>query len=183
MTSDHAPWKDFMKKYIPLDGNDFFAININHRDANKLLGNIKNSFIRDTLLYWTNYTHTDKDDIDIAHQLLWYNSFIRIKKDIIFYKSWYDRGVKFVKDLYVNHVLLSLVDFQVKYNIQTNFLTYNGLIHSLPRHWKIFMETNYNDEERVISKIDQIQSAPKVCKFVYKELTEKIAKIPEKPLV
>ena len=94
---------------------------------------ISNQFWKDTFKSWKIITNHDMLNITPKlHLCLWFNKNITIGNKYIFYKDWYDKGVLYISDL-IGHdkQFYSLLEFKSKYNIDTNFLTYHGLIHSI----------------------------------------------------
>ena len=75
--------------------------------------------------------------MDYQHETIWNNRFIRIDGKPVFYASWYGKGVT-----KIHHLLnesgnfLSRSDFQRKYGLAVDFLTYNGLLSAIPNLWK-----------------------------------------------
>ena len=68
---------------------------------------------------------------------IWNNQDIKIDNKTIFFRTWFDKGVHTVKDL-VDQNLDSLTyeEFQLRYHLQTNFLTYYELINAIPQEYK-----------------------------------------------
>ena len=63
---------------------------------------------------------------------IYYNKNIQI-----YYKSWFDNGIKYVNDLINEHgEFYEQTEFMQKTGIQTNFLQYNGLIKSIKMYLK-----------------------------------------------
>ena len=91
---------------------------------------VKNSFWKDVFkAYYHLLTMYCKRK---ACQLLWNNEFIKVNNSPVYYKKWYDKGVRFVYDLLDgNGNFLSYNDFQIKYHIRTNFIQYYGLRESI----------------------------------------------------
>ena len=59
------------------------------------------------------------------HSQIWHNSLIRIDDRPLFYKSWFQAGVKEVKDLLdADQNFMSFTSFKAKYKIRTNYLEY-----------------------------------------------------------
>lgn len=55
----------------------------------------------------------------------------------MFYKEWYRRGVKIVKDfLYENGSFLSKSDFEKKFNFEICFMQYNSMISAVAKFVK-----------------------------------------------
>ena len=75
--------------------------------------------------------------MEYLHETIWNNRFIRIDGKPVFYSSWYRKGVT-----KIHHLLnekgnfLSRPDFQKKYGLSVDFLTYNGILAAIPDVWK-----------------------------------------------
>ena len=68
---------------------------------------------------------------------IYYNKNIQIGRTHIYYKSWFDNGIKYVNDLINEHgEFYEQTEFMQKTRIQTNFLQYNGLIKSIKMYLK-----------------------------------------------
>ena len=70
---------------------------------------------------------------------IWYNSQILIDSNPIFYRSWYEKGIfrigDFIKE---SSVYYTFEEFTEKYNIETNFLTYHGILNCLKKYINSF---------------------------------------------
>ena len=63
---------------------------------------------------------------------IWYNNMIKIGNKSIFYKDWYNHGIRYIRDLVdIENKFYDIKDFQNQYNIKTNFITYYGLIKAI----------------------------------------------------
>ena len=63
---------------------------------------------------------------------LWYNESIKVGGNVIFYRSWKNKGILMINDLLdPNWDLLIYVEFQRKYQLQSNFLAYEGIVKSI----------------------------------------------------
>ena len=70
--------------------------------------------------------------VDFLQSPLWYNHNIKVGGVTIYYKSWYDKGILFLNDLFdTDGNFFSLEKFQDTYSLQTNFLQYQGVINSV----------------------------------------------------
>ena len=68
---------------------------------------------------------------------IWNNQDIKIDNKTIFFRTWFDKGVHTVKDLVDQNLdFLTYEEFQLRYQLQTNFLTYYGLINAIPQEYK-----------------------------------------------
>ena len=48
---------------------------------------------------WADISYFPNSAVDYANQVLWFNPFIKINENVIFYKLWSQKGVDFIKDL------------------------------------------------------------------------------------
>ena len=95
--------------------------NLNKEDTTNLL-NVSNCFISEILSIWSEVNFEDRitSENQFHDQCLWYNSLFRIKNRPVFYKDWFNKGIRKVKDLKdSNNNFLSLTEFQSKYNLPT----------------------------------------------------------------
>ena len=105
-----------------------------------------NNFWKDTLTAFQNIQEkmTIESWQDFISQPLWHNKKFKIDKKAIFYSSWYNKGVRYVSDLFDEHgSFLTLKNFERKFNLNTNFLTYA----SLQKVLKIAMASEKFDKE------------------------------------
>ena len=96
-------------------------------------------FYSQVLKCYAEIHHKEPSDYDeIMEQIIWYNSFITVNGNTLFYKDWYEKGVMFVFDIVNNHNLLCNPDELCdKYGINTdNFLKHYSLRMAIPRKWK-----------------------------------------------
>ena len=77
------------------------------------------------------------------HNPIWYNNKLKINHTCFFYKDWYRKGVRIVNDLVKeNGEFYSFEEFERKYNININFLKYNGFISCLKKYSENFDRDN-----------------------------------------
>ena len=81
--------------------------------------------------------HTPTTRKEIENEILWNNHLITISGKSIFYRQWYNAGVKSLSDILDKEGnFLSFPEFKKKYKIKTNFLCYFGLCNAIPKYWK-----------------------------------------------
>lgn len=89
-------------------------------------------------------------------------------KHAIYYK-WIEHDVFFINDLIKeNGEFLSFEEFKHKYNINTNVVTYQGLLSAIPRIWK--QNIIYNGEKLTNTEcklVSLLKSNRKVAKYFY----------------
>ena len=77
---------------------------------------------------------------------LWHNSLIRIDKKPVYYKQWCAKGIQTVVHLMKDSIaFLSFSEFKERFDIETNFLTFHGLIYAIKSVKKITIEQPLKD--------------------------------------
>ena len=99
-------------------------------------------FYRDVLNAWEGiikHTPTTKKEIELH--------FITIGGKSVFYRQWYNAGVKTLSDILGEEGnFLSFSEFRNKCKIKTNFLRYFGLCNAIPKHWKEALNRDLENE-------------------------------------
>ena len=140
-----------------------------------------NSFWCNTMNAWGEIIqHPTTAPLEILRQPLWLNNDILINKQRICKTSWIKKGVFFIDDLIdAQGNFLSLTNFQEKFELQTNFLTYNGIISAIPRGWRELIKNFPKDEIRD-SYIAKIKNTTKVSKNFYPLFMSSVVETPWK---
>ena len=102
-----------------------------------------NLFWKDVLDAWL--TLIKKEKINYEDKLLlmpiWYNEKFLIDNQTIFFKNWYEKGVLTVNDLWNSNSFYTLDEFNVKFNMNCNYLQYYSVISVVK---KIMKNVNFN---------------------------------------
>ena len=95
-------------------------------------------FYKDVLNAWQRIVdHTLQSKNEVENEIIWNNKFVTIAGKSVFYRSWYEAGVKCIKDLITEDGnLVTLNVFQHNFGIRTHFLQYLGLLNAIPASWK-----------------------------------------------
>lgn len=73
----------------------------------------------------------------VRKEFIWFNNFIKIEGKALFWKHWYDNGIRFINDIVDTEGNFLLQDQLVmKYGITTNFLECLQLRSAIPFEWK-----------------------------------------------
>ena len=108
---------------------------------------------------------------------IWYNPDIKVGGSSICYRRWLAAGIMFIGDL-TNHTgeLLSYREFNAMYNINTNFLEFNGLVRSV----KNFIQNRNADylpnrNFDIICPINMqvIYADSKGCRTIYQQMMKR----------
>ena len=148
-------------------GNILFECNFREADIIKQFK--KKTFLRDLLLAWSKFAN--KTVISNYHnEIIWNNSNIRVGENTIFYKEWFQLGIKHIKDIYdqQNQTYYSVYKLQEKFNLPaTEFLRYMSLINSIPKDWKYKLKHEIQIVPMESNLLKQIRNQTHVNKFVY----------------
>ena len=104
------------------------------------------------------------------NEIIWNNSNIRVGENTIFYKKWFQIGIKHMKDIYGqgNQRYYSFFKLQEKFNLPaTEFLRYMSLINSIPKDWKYKLRQEIQNVHRRSNLLKQIRNQTHANKFVY----------------
>ena len=135
--ADGSKWCSVFASVISQYGGRFiFECNFDTQDLN--LTTHVPRFYRDILTVWQELHSKNPSTImEYQNETIWNNRFIRIDGKPVFYVSWYRKGVtKIYHLLNKSGNFLSRSDFQRKYGLAVDFLTYNGLLSAIPNLWK-----------------------------------------------
>ena len=163
-TKNNGLWKLFyLKKLEKFGGKIFFECNLKEKDIKQLFP--KKSFFQDILLSWFELNDSNVDNI--GKQLIWNNSQIKVGNKTLFNRSWHNRGIQFVEQLYDYRTreFYKFSDFINLYELPNNtFLFFMSLISSIPKEWKVQLkseEINNHRKETLLSKLFKSKQANK----------------------
>ena len=142
---------------------------------------ISDSFTLEILQIWSDIKY-EANILSIeqlkAHNL-WQNSLIRVGNRPIHYRSWSSKGVTTVGHLIKDdNNFLSFSDFTERYDIETNFLTFQGVISAVKSLWKSNEANLHNENAIYESFIDTFLKTKKPNRPAYKILVSKKQKRP-----
>lgn len=178
--NNNGKWKIFFDHHLKqFGGNLLWYCNLN--PADKIIGKIKNNFIREVVYSWCTIVY-EADVENPCNQIIWNNSFIKTDNNVLYNAIWYNKGIKFVKDLMDNHGnFLSLKELADKFSLGNfNFMDYFSLIYSIPVTWKNKIK-DANESTTVNSQSDLVVfvcKTKKVCKAIQQMCIKQIFKPP-----
>ena len=116
-------------------GCDIWRCSIKPEDVSSL--GIQNQFWNDVLFSWSTYNSNCYTRIE--NQFIWYNSQIKIGKKIFFWKDVYEKGLKYVYQLFQDKQFKNFECMHQEYGITV--MRYNSLKAAIPEYMrKFFME-------------------------------------------
>lgn len=129
-------------------GNDYFT---------KIKGNYNNSFWNNVFNAWNSLSMRQKPGNinDIKDVSIWYNKDICINKCPVFFKSWSESGILFIKDLLnEDGNLISYREFTRKYvSVRSNFLEYLGIKSAIESYIK---KLNIQNKKVSLLQVDML---------------------------
>ena len=95
-------------------------------------------FYQTMLQCWFEFKDEQVNNMSCTKKMIiWNNQDIKIDNKTIFFRTWFDKGIYTLKDLLDQNLdFLTYEEFKLRYQLQTNFLTYYGLINAIPQEYK-----------------------------------------------
>ena len=111
----------------------------------------------------------------ILSQPLWFNSSIKIDGHPIFYQNWCNQDIFFINDLIdETGIFMNYHVFTRKYYLNISYISYAGILSSIPRDWKRIIKDYGKRVDAITNKnIDQITTLEKPSKSFYKKIISK----------
>ena len=150
----------------------------------ELVKHIKNRFWKDVFNAWITLSTSSElleNWTDFLSQPLWHNELTKVGGRCIFYKSWFEKGIVHIIDLTDNEGrFLSFIDFTNRFNINTNFLTYQGIIEMLKKLKNKCTDSQTINFQRpfIPATIQLVLKDLKGCQSIYKSLINNETQIP-----
>ena len=120
-------------------GEDLWRCNLKKDDVKFI--NSKNLFWKQVLNSWCEYNYYVNRNFE--NQLLWFNSDIRIRGRPFFWADIYDRGLRYVCQLFVDCKLKSYERMSQEYGL--SMLRYNSIVVALSQDHKDFFTKNKSE--------------------------------------
>ena len=118
-------WKSYLRLLLTNQGG-FFLIECNY-DVKKL--NISSPFYYELLLWWSELRDIG-DPVNNHRYIIWNNKEILIERKSVFYRQYFDHGIKYTKD-------------KRQGLTKSNFLTWTGLRQSIPQKLRTSTSPNF----------------------------------------
>ena len=136
-------WKSYLEYLLKETGGlVLFNCNYNIKDLN-----INSQFYAELLKWWSEFRKDNANDTN-WHYFIWNNQEIRINNKPVFYKSYFNNGIRTVGDLRFDLNNIDSYELQAKYIEKTNFLEWTGLRHSIPLNLR---NANYKPDPIVLN--------------------------------
>ena len=136
-------WKSYLEYLLKETGGlVLFNCNYNIKDLN-----INSQFYAELLKWWSEFRKDNANDTN-WHYFIWNNQEIRINNKPVFYKRYFNNGIRTVGDLRFDLNNIDSYELQAKYIEKTNFLEWTGLRHSIPLNLR---NANYKPDPIVLN--------------------------------
>ena len=171
---DQDKWFFLQRLLSDKGGFYFFDCNIHYRD--KVLANIHDDFYRNVFEAWFLYKFRKPGcKSEYLAENIWFNSFITIDHSVVFMKSWFDKGVKTISDLCNNDdTFKGFETFCETFDIITDFVTYFGIIHSIPVEWKSAIQQMSDNTSPLSNMKHAFETSKQPVKLFYKNVISSV---------
>ena len=124
-------------------------------------------FYERMLQYWFEFKDLQSDKtLYTKKTTIWNNQGMKIDNKIFFH-TWFVKGVHTVKDLVDQNLdFLTYEEFQLRYQLQTNFLTYYGLINAISQEYKKNNKTNRCTARTSYTTMGELENVNKQSPFI-----------------
>ena len=177
LTQEQMHWKNVASELLPIGIPEILGYNI-HKEDLKVDKNYPSLWVS-VLRAWSkiNYIQTPENQ-QILLQNLWWNSHIRRDGKPMLNKNMFDKGIKFVKDIYnpSSRTLHTFETLQQCYGRVGNYLDYFALIKAIPKNWLAELRLDpmmpQDIENHLLRSVHGCSKAPK---WAYLQIQEKEA--------
>ena len=154
-----------------------FRANLNSTDLTHWFKLSENNPWSEILVDWCNYNYKVKEMLynknSILDQTLWFNSHLRISHRPVYYKSWYDNGLRYITDLVSGNKWKNISEIEAEFGFSPKLLDYLGILTCIPKQWRQIITTQREPyvQWKEPTSIDRLCKVEKVSKTVYTELS------------
>jgi len=167
-TRSDVSWKIIPETALENYGGLSFLTYCNY-NFNALQINYLPGFYSEILKHWQNTKQAFQNDTSRHNEIIWNNRNIKINSKAPFYKNWFEKNIVRIEDLLHNDGnFLSFDQFSRKFNLETPFTFYFGLINSIPTNWKLTIKRDPRQKSKNESDTDIIST-----KNVYSAMLKK----------
>jgi hypothetical protein len=150
-TPDNASWKAAPKFYLQqFLGENTFKCNMDCKDKPRGFPH----FYWQVLQSWFEIKKITEEEhktpMDIRRECLWLNRHIKVKKQVVKWKNWHEKGINLIHDLVdENGNFVTFKNLEETFGIKSNALTYNALKDAIPPKWRLKLKTMKIPKEAV----------------------------------
>jgi exonuclease III len=161
-------WKQIYLNTLNKNGGKLILeCNLHENDINQIFKD--NTFLKQVLISWNNFRKLETN-IQTSHEIIWNNTYIKVGSKTVFYKQWYDHGIKYLNQIYDfrSKNFLSFKELKKIFDIPNNdILKYNQLVSSIPTTWKKTIKYETTQVANIESLLIRVLKVSKPTKFLY----------------
>ena len=159
LSESNDAWKAIPNAYFNRYGGLPFLLKWNYNT--KIFDNNISPFYSELLDYLGELRDQYRDDCFKGDLIIWNNQDITIEGKSLYWKTWSERGVCFVQDLFKPNTdkYLSYEEFKTKYNIEVNFIYYCQILSAIPKNLKFTAMTIKKPPGTFLEEFDVFQLA------------------------
>ena len=181
-TTNNGDWKIFMHKKLHKYGNDLVFESDLDQHAIKQIAS-EESFLKDVLMSWIKIknNYEEKNNISISKTVIWNNKLIKQNGRTLYYKEWYQKGIKLFEHIYDYRTKSyhSFNEIKYLYDIgEHNYLKYLTLINSIPTALKTKLRSENINQIPPEKLTDKLLKCKQTNKFLYSIQQRDILKPP-----
>ena len=174
---NNGDWKFIYLRQLEKVGGQFvFECNINEKDLNKT-SKIKSKFLSEIVSSWSNINFTENID-NVKTEIIWNNSFIKKNNSTLYYKSWNDKRIRYIDQIFDSRhkVFYTFQHMKTVYTLEnSDFLKYHTLIQCISHSWKVTLKgANVLSNTPKIKIVQQLSKEKSSNKFLYNIQLNKI---------
>ena len=174
---NNSPWKCLISdKLETLGGENFWKLGslVHARFSSKF-----SSFWNEIIQIWSKLNIEPTAPEKVTSQPIWCNPNIIIGNKTIFKQNWIDKDIIYINDLIDGDGnFFSYIAFRALFDLQTNFLDYQGIINSIKNKWRETINTVVKEPYISNTNIDLIKQNIKPSKAFYQSLSKRFCNEP-----
>ncbi|CAH1777436.1 unnamed protein product, partial [Owenia fusiformis] len=131
----------------------------NLREINPMIAsNIKLTAARDVYNAWCAIHFKEYKDIHTPeNQIIWNNRHVQNRRETLYIEGWKSKGIIYIKQLYEDNQLIPYQALKRKFDlINTTFIQWYHIIHSIPAEWRNQIKTPRRTETETDVKEESI---------------------------
>ena len=178
---ERASWKNLVRYWMSVD---LWRYNLDAKSH--IIKKINSVFWTEVIKCWSMaaYEKHPEKETKVWDQYLWYNTHIQISGNPVYWRQWDEAGIQQIHHLLKRDgSVLSYVEFKNKFHVNFDFVTFYGLIQSIPKTWLNICKMP--DRERQKFKpplLQQIFETNRHTKLIYDILIQNYASFPLSPM-
>lgn len=154
-------------EFLPQIGEGFWFCNLEPRDVKKV---VVHSFWQCVAEAWAEINfEKPKNRVQVLHQVIWFNSCIKIRNQTVFFEKMHRAGISTINDICVGNRVMNYAELTSKFGDCVTIMEFNGLVSAIPQEWKRILKIPYVDNS-FQTRFECVK--PKASRMNYASLVE-----------